>query len=68
MASRVVLASLKPDRRQPDRLVPPSCPSCDPNTPMAVATRTDYAVYFRCPGCGRIEGPSKPKMASDLRY
>jgi tRNA(Ile2) C34 agmatinyltransferase TiaS len=47
-----------PDRRE-ERLDSPACPHC--GVRMYVATRTDYAVYFRCVECGHVEGARKPE-------
>ena len=57
-------ASRVQDRRV-DRIVPPFCFSCNAVTEMAVATRTDYVVYFRCEDCGRVQSVRKPEWQPD---
>ena len=51
--------------RRADRIVPPSCSSCNDVTEMAVASRTDYVVYFRCEDCGQVQSVRKPHWKPD---
>jgi uncharacterized Zn finger protein len=48
------------ERRDSDRLEPPTCERCGTAAAMEVAVRVEYAVYFRCQSCGTITSRLKP--------
>jgi hypothetical protein len=58
--ARVWSVRPKPDRRLQRVPVSP-CETCG-ETRVAIASRTDYVVYFRSPDCRQVWSVPKPKL------
>jgi hypothetical protein len=56
--ARVWSVRPKPDRRR-QRIPVSPCETCG-ETRVAIASRTDYVVYFRCPDCRQFWSVPKP--------
>jgi formate dehydrogenase maturation protein FdhE len=60
--ARIPVAQPLLDRRSAVRLIPPPCPECGSEAPVAVFSRTDYVLYLRCAACGHVWNMLKPEV------